>query len=72
MFTYPCETLHNYQNTFMHKSEPGAHLTIITSAKVSLEQESLGPIGVWALFESNSKVDSTSYYKESIELQYPM
>ena len=30
LFTYPCATLHNYQNTLMHKSEPKANPTLIT------------------------------------------
>ena len=39
---------------------------------MSLKQGPLGPIGVLALSESNSKVDSISHYRESIELHYPM
>ena len=35
---------------------------------MSLEWESLGPIGVLPRLESNSKVDSTSHYKESTKL----
>ena len=32
MFTYPYATLSNYQNTFMHKCELRANLTLITYA----------------------------------------
>ena len=39
---------------------------------MSLVWGPLGPIGILAPSESNSKVDSTSHYRESIELQYPM
>ena len=58
----------------MHKSEPRANPTFITHAgKVyELKVGPLEPIGILAPSESNSKVDSTSHYKESIELQYPM
>ena len=47
MFTYPCEILHNYQNTLMLKSEPKVNPTLITHVKryMSLEQGPLGPIG---------------------------
>ena len=39
---------------------------------MNLEQGQLGSIGVLAPLESNSEVESTSYYRESIELQHPM
>ena len=32
----------------------------------------LGPIGVLAPSESNFEADSTSHYRKSTELQYPM
>ena len=35
---------------------------------MSLKQGPLGPIGILTPLESNSKVDSTSHYRESIEL----
>ena len=35
---------------------------------MSLEREPLGPIGVLALSKSNSKINLTSHYKESIAL----
>ena len=35
---------------------------------LSLEQGSLGSIGLLALSESNYEVDSTSYYQESTKL----
>ena len=38
---------------------------------ISLEWGQLGPIGVVAPLKSNSKVDLTSHFRESIELQYP-
>ena len=58
----------------MHKSEPRANPTLITHANKVYELRAgpLGPIGILAFLESNSKVDSTSHYKESIKLQYPM
>ena len=58
----------------MHKSEPRANLTLIIYANryMSSEWGPLGPIGVLAPLKSNSKVDSTSYYRESTEVQYPM
>ena len=39
---------------------------------MSLEQGQVGSIGVLTPLESNSKVDLTSHYRESIELQHPM
>ena len=39
---------------------------------VSLEWGPMGPIRVLAPLKYNVEVDSTSYYRESIELQYPM
>ena len=59
----------------MHKSERRANQTFLTYANkvyMSLEQGPQRPIGILAPSESNSKVDSTSHYKESIKLQYLM
>ena len=39
---------------------------------MSSEWGQLGLIAILAPSESNSKVDSTSHYRESAELQYPM
>ena len=39
---------------------------------MSSKQGPLGPIGVLAPSKSNFEVDSTSHYKESTKLQYPM
>ena len=44
----------------------------MSSWYMSPERGPLGPIGVVAPLKSNSKVDSTTYYKVLIELQYPM
>ena len=58
----------------MHKSEPGANLTLITHANkvYKLEWQPLGPIGVLTPLKSNFEVDSTSHYRELTELQYLM
>ena len=58
----------------MHKSEPKANPTLITYANkvYELKARTTKTIGVLAPLESNSEVDSTSHYKESIELQYLM
>ena len=39
---------------------------------MNLERKPLGFIGIMASLESNFEVDSTSYHRESIALQYPM
>ena len=39
---------------------------------ISSEWGPLGPIQVVTPLKSNSEVDLTSHYRESIELQYPM
>ena len=39
---------------------------------MNLEQGPLQPIGVLTPLEFNCKVDSTSHYRESTELHYPM
>ena len=39
---------------------------------ISWEWGPLKPIGVLAPLKSNSEVDSTSYYRDSIEFQYSM
>ena len=44
----------------------------MSSRNISLEHESLGPIGVLVSSKSNSEIDSTSHYRELIALQYPM
>ena len=56
----------------MHKNEPKANLTLITHANkvYELKEGPLGLIGILAPLESNSEVDSKSYYRESIEIQY--
>ena len=58
----------------MHKSEPRANLTLITVSTryISSKWGPLGLIGVLNPSESNFEVDSTFYYRESIELRYPM
>ena len=50
MFTYPYAILCNYQNAFMHKSEPKTNSTfIIRSNKVyELKVGIVGPIGALA------------------------
>ena len=52
----------------MHKSDPRSNSTLITSVIMvyKLRMWTIGTIGVLALSKSNSKVDSTSYYRESI------
>ena len=39
---------------------------------MSSERGPLGPMGILVPLEFDSKVDSTSHYRESTELQYPM
>ena len=58
----------------MHKSEPKVNLTLITRTNKAFELKTgtTGPIRVLAPLESIFKVYSTSHYKESTELQYPM
>ena len=59
----------------MHKNEPRANLTLITHA-IKVYELKVRTIkthkAVLAPLKSNFEVDSTSYYKESIELQYFM
>ena len=58
----------------MHKSEPKTSPTLITRANkvYELMWGLLEPIGVLAPLESNSEVDSTSHYRVSNELLYPI
>ena len=74
MFTYPHVTLHNYQNTLMHKSEPKANPTLITHANkvYELKAKTIGTNEALTSSKSNFEVDLTSYYKELAKLLYPM
>ena len=44
----------------------------MSSRNISLDQGPLGPIGILAPLKSNFEIDSTSHYRETIALQYPM
>ena len=74
MFTYPYETLHNYQNTLIRKSEPKANPTLITHANkvYELKAKTIGTNEALTSSKYNFEVDLTSYYKELAKILYPM